>query len=141
MKNIICYLLLFLFVCSCNSNKMNKEEQQEEYDNPQISEELNYWGTYTGVLPAADCPGIEVTLDLNKDNTFQSKFIYQERNVTFEDQGIYSISSDSILTTVGENEDTVYYKVTNNHLKMLDQYKNEIPDEIGTLYILNKQVK
>lgn len=141
MKNIPYYLLFFLFTCSCSSNKMNKEEQQEENSKIEVSDELNYWGTYTGILPAADCPGIEVTLDLNKDNTFQSKFIYQERNVTFEDQGLYTFSSDSILTTIGENEDTVYYKVTNNHLKMLDQYKNEIPDEIGTLYILNKQVK
>lgn len=141
MKNIPYYLMFILFAYSCSNNKTNQDERQENNDTIQVADELNYWGTYKGVLPAADCPGIEVTLDLNKDNTFQSIFIYQERDITFEDQGLYTISNDSILTTIGENADTTYYKITENHLKILDQYKKEIPDEIGTQYILNKQIK
>ena len=30
---------------------------------------LDYYGTYKGTLPAADCPGINVTLTLNKNKT------------------------------------------------------------------------
>lgn len=138
MRNITFYLILCLIICSCNNaNNSQITDQDSNSQNPTESF-WNCWGIYQGTLPAADCPGIDVTLEINKDNTFQSKFVYQERNITFEDQGLYTIN-DSILTTIGENADTVYYKITDNSLKMLDQYKNEIPDEIGKLYILKKQ--
>lgn len=138
MRNITFYLILCLVICSCNNaNNSQITDQDSNSQNPTESF-WNCWGIYQGTIPAADCPGIDVTLEINKDNTFQSKFVYQERNITFEDQGLYTIN-DSILTTIGENADTVYYKITDNSLKMLDQYKNEIPDEIGKLYILKKQ--
>ena len=138
MRNITFYLILCLIICSCNiANNSQITDQDSNSQNPTESF-WNCWGIYQGTIPAADCPGIDVTLEINKDNTFQSKFVYQERNITFEDQGLYTIN-DSILTTIGENADTVYYKITDNSLKMLDQYKNEIPDEIGKLYILKKQ--
>lgn len=138
MRNITFYLILCLIICSCNNaNNSQITDQDSNSQNPTESF-WNSWGIYQGTIPAADCPGIDVTLEINKDNTFQSKFVYQERNITFEDQGLYTIN-DSILTTIGENADTVYYKITDNSLKMLDQYKNEIPDEIGKLYILKKQ--
>lgn len=138
MRNITFYLILCLIICSCNNaNNSQITDQDSNSQNPTESF-WNCWGIYQGTIPAADCPGIDVTLEINKDNTFQSKFVYQERNITFEDQGLYTIN-DSILTTTGENADTVYYKITDNSLKMLDQYKNEIPDEIGKLYILKKQ--
>lgn len=140
MRNITFYLILCLIICSCNNaNNSQITDQDSNSQNPTESF-WNCWGIYQGTIPAADCPGIDVTLEINKDNTFQSKFVYQERNITFEDQGLYTIN-DSILTTIGENADTVYYKITDNSLKMLDQYKNEIPDEIGKLYILkNKNI-
>ena len=138
MRNITFYLILCLIICSCNNaNNSQITDQDSNSQNPTESF-WNCWGIYQGTIPAADCPGIDVTLEINKDNTFQSKFVYQERNITFEDQGLYTIN-DSILTTIGENADTVYYKITDNSLKMVDQYKNEIPDEIGKLYILKKQ--
>lgn len=138
MRNITFYLILCLIICSCNNaNNSQITDQDSNSQNPTESF-WNCWGIYQGTIPAADCPGIDVTLEINKDNTFQSKFVYQERNITFEDQGLYTIN-DSILITIGENADTVYYKITDNSLKMLDQYKNEIPDEIGKLYILKKQ--
>lgn len=138
MRNITFYLILCLIICSCNNaNNSQITDQDSNSQNPTESF-WNCWGIYQGTIPAADCPGIDVTLEINKDNTFQSKFVYQERNITFEDQGLYTIN-DNILTTIGENADTVYYKITDNSLKMLDQYKNEIPDEIGKLYILKKQ--
>lgn len=138
MRNITFYLILCLIICSCNNaNNSQITDRDSNSQNPTESF-WNCWGIYQGTIPAADCPGIDVTLEINKDNTFQSKFVYQERNITFEDQGLYTIN-DSILTTIGENADTVYYKITDNSLKMLDQYKNEIPDEIGKLYILKKQ--
>ena len=101
MRNITFYLILCLIICSCNNaNNSQITDQDSNSQNPTESF-WNCWGIYQGTIPAADCPGIDVTLEINKDNTFQSKFVYQERNITFEDQGLYTIN-DSILTTIGE---------------------------------------
>ncbi|HEU4774937.1 MAG TPA: copper resistance protein NlpE, partial [Lysobacter sp.] len=36
-------------------------------------------GTFTGTLPCADCPGIDVTLTLQGDGTYRISNVYQER--------------------------------------------------------------
>lgn len=136
----ILFLFLFLWACSNNNDINTRKEQETDIIQNQTEQLFLYTGTYKGTIPAADCPGIDVTLTVNKDNTFQSKFVYQERNVTFEDQGLYTVN-DSILTMIGENADTTFYKATGKSLIILDQNQQEIPDDLGKLYILNKQQK
>lgn len=136
----ILFLFLFLWACSNNNDINTRKEQETDIIQDQTEQLFLYTGTYKGTIPAADCPGIDVTLTVNKDNTFQSKFVYQERNVTFEDQGLYTVN-DSILTMIGENADTTFYKATGKSLIILDQNQQEIPDDLGKLYILNKQQK
>lgn len=45
---------------------------------------LDYQGTYTGVFPAADCPGIDMRLTLKKDGTYSlhMKYLNATRNST-----------------------------------------------------------
>lgn len=69
----------FILVCSCallaacnNSAKTNKSAGTdstsiEATDIHNAENSLDYEGTYKGVFPAADCPGIEITLTLNPD--------------------------------------------------------------------------
>ena len=73
---------IFILVCSCallaacnNSAKTNKSAGAdstsiEVTDIHNAENSLDYEGTYKGVFPAADCPGIETTLTLNPDKTF-----------------------------------------------------------------------
>ena len=65
---------IFILVCSCtllaacgNSSKTNKGTDTdsttiEVVDMHNAETSLDYEGTYKGVFPAADCPGIETTL-------------------------------------------------------------------------------
>lgn len=67
---------IFILVCSCallaacnNSAKTNKSAGAdstsiEVTDIHNAENSLDYEGTYKGVFPAADCPGIETTLTL-----------------------------------------------------------------------------
>ena len=41
---------------------------------------LDYQGTYKGVFPAADCPGIEIELTLHNDNTYTMNSSYMDRS-------------------------------------------------------------
>lgn len=95
-------------------------------------------GVYKGTLPAADCPGIGVTLELKADGTFKSVYDYQERDASFENQGTYALV-DGLLVTVGEQNDSTFYKVEAEGVRQLDGDRQVIPGEIGKYYVLTKE--
>ena len=140
---------LFMFVCSCalltacsNSEKKSGEADKASVEvadmhNAEIS--LDYEGTYKGVFPAADCPGIETTLTLNPDKTFALHQVYiDQKDGTFDEKGTYTVEGD-LLTLQVEGGVTSYYKVEENRLRSLDADKNEITGELAENYILNKE--
>jgi copper homeostasis protein (lipoprotein) len=66
MKNYIILFfasLIFLFACSGKP----QTETEAEADKTEAS---MYAGVYGGILPCADCEGIDTELTLNEDNTF-----------------------------------------------------------------------
>ncbi|MBS5109902.1 MAG: copper resistance protein NlpE N-terminal domain-containing protein [Phocaeicola vulgatus] len=57
----------------------------------------NFYGTYEGTLPCADCSGIRTTLKINSDTTYELRSEYLGRkDGVFEESGIYNIV-DKIL--------------------------------------------
>ena len=126
---------IFILVCSCallaacnNSAKTNKSAGAdstsiEVTDIHNAENSLDYEGTYKGVFPAADCPGIETTLTLNPDKTFSLHSVYIDRDSSFDEKG-------------GELS---YYKVEENHLRKLTMDKQEITGELADHYVLNKE--
>ena len=75
-------------LASCGGNAPCRSAQQEtgtfkpDIHNAETS--LDYRGTYRGVLPAADCPGIETTLTLKPDGTYSLHEEYLERDARFD---------------------------------------------------------
>jgi copper homeostasis protein (lipoprotein) len=63
--------------------------------------------TYTGVLPCADCPGIEHHLDLFPDRTYYLRRVYQgKHDGGFDDIGAWEVSSAGrTLVLHGEREE------------------------------------
>ena len=100
---------IFILVCSCallaacnNSAKTNKSAGAdntsiEVTDIHNAENSLDYEGTYKGVFPAADCPGIETTLTLNPDKTFSLHSVYIDRDSSFDEKGTYTLK-DNLLT-------------------------------------------
>ncbi|MCE7031617.1 copper resistance protein NlpE [Lysobacter sp. GX 14042] len=52
-------------------------------------------GTFEGTLPCADCPGIDTTLVLAPDGTFQLTDAYQERDASNTTEGTWSVEADN----------------------------------------------
>lgn len=140
---------LFMFVCSCalltacgNSEKKSGETDAasiEASDIHNAETSLDFEGTYKGVLPAADCPGVETTLTLNADKTFALHQVYiDQKNGTFDEKGTYKVE-ENLLTLQEEGGEISYYKVEENRLRGLDADKNEITGELAEHYILNKE--
>ncbi len=94
-------------------------------------------GTYNGTLPAADGPGIEMTVRLGPDNKFENKLVYIDaEDGTFYEQGTYSQNGDLIELKSGD--EISYYKAEPGQLRRLDSEKQEITGALADYYILKK---
>jgi len=123
MKNIL-RLILFIFLCAgsffCKSQKTAKSTVTTGSHNSQNS--LDWDGIYRGVLPCADCEGIQKTIYLNKDGTYKVKVKYLGKQDTpTEYSGKFGWSSQGNTITLNElNGQQIMYFVGENTLTQLD---------------------
>ncbi|MBE3114694.1 MAG: copper resistance protein NlpE N-terminal domain-containing protein [Actinobacteria bacterium] len=98
-------------------------------------------GTYEGVLPCADCEGIETVLTLNFDSTFTMESTYLGKSdEPFITSGEWSIDVTQKITLAPSDspDEPIYYIiVSDNEIKMLDRMGNEIESQLN--YSLLKQ--
>lgn len=100
---------------------------------------LDWYGTYEGVVPCADCPGIKTTLILNKNRTFKITEEYLERKSKNEDQGTFEWdASGSVITLKGKTAN-YKYKVGENTITQLDLSGQPIDGPNKDLYVFKKK--
>ncbi len=101
---------------------------------------LDWQGTYSGMLPCADCEGIRTTLILLDDHTYVLKSFYigmsgqediQRGKFTWNDAG-------SAISLSENGEDAVQLLVGENRLFVLDREGNRITGDMAELYILSR---
>ena len=127
-------------ICTISNSKNTNDSaiSTETTDMHNAENSLDYDGTYTGTFPAADCPGINMTLTIKKDKTFELISEYIDRqDATFKEYGTYSVEGN--IMTLINGEDKQYYKVGENTLTALNQDKQAITGELADHYILHKK--
>lgn len=109
-------------------------------DSHNAQNSLDWNGTYKGVLPCADCEGIQTELTLNQDMTFVLKRNYMGRDTKFpEDKGTFKWdSSGSKVELIGLKDQPTHYFVGENKLIQLDMEGKEITGALADKYILKK---
>lgn len=107
-------------------------------DTHNASNSLDYAGTYKGVLPAADCPGINYVLDIFDDGTYSLEMTYIDRDAVFTENGTYKVEGNYLYATDGEGTCTKY-KVEENRIRCLDGDGNVIKGDLEQMYILTKE--
>lgn len=93
-------------------------------------------GTYKGLLPAADCPGIETSLTLRADGMYDLHMNYLERDVHFDASGAYTVRGD--LLTLESSGDTIRYRIEPGALRQLDGKGQPIGGASAEQYVLRK---
>lgn len=146
MKRKIYFAALALAVISitgCMNNK--KSDLTPRADSTQVADmhtaqtSLDYYGEYKGTIPAADGPGIEVTLTLNKNNTYRLTNIYIDRkDAEFKEEGTFSVKGN-LLTLKEKNGGESYYKVEEGRIVMLNADKQPAQGEMKDLYVLKQE--
>ena len=102
---------------------------------------INVDGTYQGILPCADCPGIDYQLTLKNNQTYSEKTIYQDRHMpAVLDSGTYTIINDTILQLKNEPKRTSMRQlaIRDNQLTVLDMNGQLIHSGYADRYILKK---
>ncbi|MBE3654761.1 hypothetical protein BOO92_14520 [Vibrio navarrensis] len=147
--NVIVVLGVASLLFGCQSSKNLSADAQATESEPEMSvadsvhnarNSLDWNGTYQGTLPCADCEGIEVSLTLNQDGTYQlirryvgeisGQFISQDR-FHWDEHG-------SVVILSGEDAPNQFF-VAENVLFMLDRQGQRVTGQMADLYRLSKQ--
>ena len=101
---------------------------------------LDWYGSYNGVLPCADCQGIKTRITLRKDNTFTKtvKYLGKDSRARFSRGTIQWDDQGSTITLAESRGKAGRYKVGENILFHLDRNGNMITGDSAQKYQLMK---
>jgi putative lipoprotein len=104
------------------------------------SNSLDWAGVYQGVLPCADCEGIETTLKLTADQTYElSRTYLGSSTATLTATGSFEWRQDGRAIMLNTSSDTPqFFRVEENRLRQLDTRGEPIRSALGELYVLRK---
>lgn len=145
MKFCIFLLIgLTLFLSSCkqkNQPTPAPEKQVQKVDVHNAKNSLDIIGTYKGILPCADCEGIETMITLNSDETYDMKTKYLGKGKkVFDELGDYTWKEDgNTLVLEGIDSEPVQYFISENKLIRLDENGNKIEGNLAKNYELVKE--
>ncbi|MBC6490547.1 copper resistance protein NlpE N-terminal domain-containing protein [Flavihumibacter stibioxidans] len=101
---------------------------------------LDWSGTYSGILPCADCDGIETLVQLNPDKTYTLKRKYLGKSdKVYSGSGTFSWNKEGSRITLSGDKPGIY-QVGENKLVHLDGDGNKITGQLAEKYLLMKQL-
>ena len=138
-------VFLFVYCKPSGKNQQSTSDQPETSDSIYASrhsetDSLNYEGVYTGILPCADCDGIDTEIAVNKDNTYvkRSRYIGKDNNV-LGNKGTYTWNTEhNTITLSGVKDGPNQYLVGPNTLTQLDMSGKKISGPTAAKYVLKK---
>ena len=126
-------LLSAVAVCSlfalfgCNNRAEVQTLQQT-----QVAELQPMQQSYRGVLPCADCSGIETSLFLEKDGSWVMNQRYEgaKEPAVFASYGSWARTADKLVLTASDGE-KLYFHPKGDSLEMLDRSGNPIESQLN----------
>lgn len=136
MKLIVLLSLFFLLIgCSSNSALSDNIDNKVSIED---SSHIDLWGIYEGIMPCADCPGIEVKLELCNNDTYKLTSNYLEREFTTFEEGNISIQNDLVILSSSSGQ-KMFYKYTKGVLILCNEFAEVFDNKMIEYYTLKKQ--
>ena len=137
-KTLVTFLILAVLVVfgfgSCASSSAVDDAHNSRNS-------LDWEGVYTGTIPAADCPGINVRLTLNKDQSFVLLYEYIDRpDSNNNSTGSFKWDKKGNIVILDIKNTPPYYKVAENKLIQLDMKGKPISGDLADNYVLKKSL-
>lgn len=96
-------------------------------------------GSYRGIIPCADCPGIETTVTLKQDYSYESSSLYKDRqNVPESKTGRFSLNQNVVTLKSGDGQNKLFL-ISDSTLVMLDKNGDRISGPLAKHYVLRKE--
>lgn len=141
--SIICLLALTTTVSCKKQNKTSTDNAMTTKttgDNSQNS--LDWDGIYSGVVPCADCEGIQTTIILKRDNTYEmrTKYLGKDNNEILQKDKFEWNKAGNEITLFGieENSAPSKYLVGENKLVQLDMNSSRMASDVEPKYTIIK---
>jgi copper homeostasis protein (lipoprotein) len=81
-------------------------------------------GTFSGILPCADCPGIDTTISLKPDGTYTLHEVYQGKPDSFDGDGTWTAEENGQRVRLDPNskseQDRVFAVKSSDEIESLD---------------------
>ena len=144
MKNnhyVFIFLLITIFSCQNKKETIQETKPLSINDFPKSNIDQNFVGVYQGILPCADCEGMETILVINENNTFTKSVHYLGKgNKVFEQKGNFSWNTLGNVIQLNDIENAPnQYLVTNSKLVQLDLEGKIIAGNLAKEYEFTKQ--
>lgn len=142
-------LILSLLIVSCAKKEKGETTEEIVADSTEIvvndehnaKNSLDYIGMYQGVVPCADCEGIETTLWIDEKNyVLFTNYLGKKNKTESEFRGVYvwNDEGNTIILEGIENTPNRYF-VGENYLKQLDMDGNKIEGDLAESYVFQKK--
>ncbi|MDR2683591.1 MAG: copper resistance protein NlpE [Dysgonamonadaceae bacterium] len=138
---ILAVLLVGLGACQSKSKPGEQAPYANAIDTIHTSKNcLDWGGSYTGIIPCADCGGIRVRLTLNADETYALQYQYLGKgdDKVSSTSGRFTWKADGSTIVLDSGDYPPYYAVGERFLIQLDRDGNRITGELADKYVLAK---
>jgi uncharacterized lipoprotein NlpE involved in copper resistance len=128
---ILMAAITILGLSSCLSNPA--------VDKNNAKDNIDWAGVYEGTIPAADCDGINVSMELFKDQTFEMSYEYIGKSTEpFIWKGKFKWDDTGNIIIIDIIDAPNYYKVEKTKLIQLDMKGKPIKGKLAENYVLNR---
>jgi len=139
MMRIFMLLSALVALTACGNHGARPAATDQKSESVKTTVDPGLSGTYTGTLPAADCPGIAFTLNLCDDGSYTSSSEYLERNTTYTEQGRFTVDDGRLTLYPDEGEPAACYRIEGNSLRMLDRDGQPVTGVLADHYVLTRK--
>ncbi len=141
-------ILAFLFIHACKSDRSSDTPQSPSQTEASMEvahtaiKARDHIGLYQGILPCADCEGIETSLYLMANNAYLLTKVYKGKadNKAYKNIGDFAWSEDGTTVSLSNIEDAPHqFVVEDTRAIQLDTEGIRIEGDLAEKYILIKQ--
>ncbi len=123
-----------------NKDSLHTHQDSMNHSSKSSKTSIDWVGTYEGVLPCADCPGIKTTVTLNKDQTIKVVSEYLKKKTKLVDEGTFKWTADNnALYLDTKDKNRYFYKIEENKIVQLSQEGLPIEGNLADIYVLKKK--
>lgn len=129
-KTLLSAMAVFTLVTLIGCNNRSEVDALQPTQAAELKPMQQSW---RGILPCADCEGIETSLFLEKDGTWVMNERYQgvrEEPSSFASYGTWARTADKLVLTDSQGEKS-WYRAKGDALEMLDREGNPVQSQLN----------